>query len=91
MTCHGANSHSTTWNGPTNFKRLASTDLDRYKSTSTTPFPFIMTTTAGEAVTKRLHIAGLTPAIKPEDLAERFSRYGVVEGVENVGVDGFGQ
>lgn len=41
-------------------------------------------------VTKRLHIAGLTPSITLKDLENRFARFGSVMSVEDCGRDGNG-
>ncbi|TIB88078.1 hypothetical protein E3Q19_03444 [Wallemia mellicola] len=41
-------------------------------------------------ITKRLHIAGLTPSITLKDLENRFSRFGSVLSVEECGRDGNG-
>ncbi|KAJ9109907.1 hypothetical protein QFC19_001887 [Naganishia cerealis] len=42
------------------------------------------------ATQHRLHISGLTPAVTPSDLKERFQRYGNVKSVDTVGPDALG-
>ncbi|WWD09181.1 hypothetical protein V865_007303 [Kwoniella europaea PYCC6329] len=42
-------------------------------------------------ITKRLHVGGLTPAITTQHIKERFSSFGVVSEVEELGVDALGQ
>ncbi|KAF8075053.1 hypothetical protein FPV67DRAFT_1575346, partial [Lyophyllum atratum] len=45
-----------------------------------------------EAITKRLHISGLTPALTPADLSKRLSTFGTVKAVDGFGLqDGLGQ
>ncbi|KAH6915634.1 hypothetical protein BKA70DRAFT_465787 [Coprinopsis sp. MPI-PUGE-AT-0042] len=45
-----------------------------------------------EPITKRVHIAGLTPAITADDISKRLSTFGTVKSVEGVGLlDGLGQ
>ncbi|RPD64073.1 hypothetical protein L226DRAFT_505576 [Lentinus tigrinus ALCF2SS1-7] len=45
-----------------------------------------------EAVTKRIHISGLTPAITAEDLSQRFSSFGTVKAIDGYGLlDAVGQ
>lgn len=43
------------------------------------------------ATEHRLHISGLTPAVTPADLKERFQRYGNVTAVDTVGPDALGK
>ncbi|WVQ62425.1 uncharacterized protein L199_000565 [Kwoniella botswanensis] len=42
-------------------------------------------------ITKRLHVGGLTPAITTQHIKERFSSFGVVSEIEELGVDALGQ
>ena len=45
-----------------------------------------------ETITKRLHVSGLTPAIRPTDLSQKLGSFGVIKdlaGFEKV--DGLGQ
>lgn len=45
-----------------------------------------------EAITKRLHVSGLTPALTAEDLSKRLSTFGTVTAVDGFGLqDGLGQ
>ena len=45
-----------------------------------------------EVVTKRLHVSGLTPAIRPEDLSQKLASFGTVKALDVFGtVDGLGQ
>ncbi|KAI0705020.1 hypothetical protein C8T65DRAFT_578067 [Cerioporus squamosus] len=45
-----------------------------------------------EAITKRIHISGLTPAITAEDLSQRLSSFGTVTAIEGFGLlDAVGQ
>ncbi|KZT56796.1 hypothetical protein CALCODRAFT_496951 [Calocera cornea HHB12733] len=47
---------------------------------------------AEETVTKRLHVAGLTPGITAQDLTARFASFGTVLAVDGLGLqDGVGQ
>ncbi|OCF59395.1 hypothetical protein L486_02060 [Kwoniella mangroviensis CBS 10435] len=41
-------------------------------------------------ITKRLHVGGLTPAITTQHIKERFSSFGVVSEIEELGVDALG-
>jgi len=43
-------------------------------------------------VSKRLHVAGLTPAVSASDLSQRLGTFGTVIAVDDIGVlDGFGR
>ncbi|EIN10513.1 hypothetical protein PUNSTDRAFT_84630, partial [Punctularia strigosozonata HHB-11173 SS5] len=45
-----------------------------------------------ETFSKRLHVSGLTPAIKPSDLQDRFGKFGTVKALDGFGLlDGLGQ
>jgi hypothetical protein len=43
------------------------------------------------ATEHRLHISGLTSAVTPADLKERFQRFGNVKAVDTVGPDALGK
>lgn len=45
---------------------------------------------SSETVTKRLHIAGLTPNITPAHLKDRFGSFGTVSEVEDMALDPLG-
>ncbi len=64
---------------------LSSPATDRLKS------PQAPLTDPNAQLTKRLYVGGLTPSIASKDLKDRFSMFGTVEEVEEVGVDGLGE
>lgn len=45
---------------------------------------------SADAVTRRLHIGGLTPSITPDHLRDRFKSFGTVTDVEQLGLDALG-
>ena len=45
-----------------------------------------------EVITKRLHVSGLTPAIRPEDLSQKLGSFGTIRALDGFGqVDGLDQ
>ncbi|KAK4050762.1 hypothetical protein OIO90_004984 [Microbotryomycetes sp. JL221] len=53
------------------------------------------TSEVDKVVVKRLHLSGLAPSVKPQDLAQRFASFGQVKGgpeaIGGLGLDGNGQ
>lgn len=45
---------------------------------------------ANDTIRRRLHVSGLTPQINATHLKERFSSFGQVSDVEDLGLDGVG-
>lgn len=45
-----------------------------------------------EVIVKRLHVSGLTPALTPADLSQRFGSFGTVKALDGFGsLDGLGR